>query len=47
MAKAVADVSGQDTAGWAYDFTNVGLRTALNDEPLIRLAKGHRFLSPT
>jgi len=30
MAKAVADVSGQNTAGWAYDFTNVTRISALH-----------------
>ena len=31
MAKAVADVSGQDTAGWAYDFTNITGFSAQHD----------------
>lgn len=31
MAKAVADVSGQDTAGWSYDFSNVTGFSALHD----------------
>lgn len=31
MAKAVADVSGEDTAGWAYDFSNVTGFSALHD----------------
>ena len=31
MAKAVADVSGQDAAGWAYDFSNVTGFSALHD----------------
>ncbi|KAK5121918.1 hypothetical protein LTR85_004490 [Meristemomyces frigidus] len=31
MAKAVADVSAQDTAGWSYDFTNVTGFSALHD----------------
>ena len=31
MAKAVADVSGEDTAGWAYDFSNVTGFSAQHD----------------
>ena len=31
MAKAVADVSGQNTAGWAYDFSNVTGFSAQHD----------------
>lgn len=31
MAKAVADVSGQNTAGWSYDFSNVTGFSTLHD----------------
>ncbi|KAK4501134.1 hypothetical protein PRZ48_006940 [Zasmidium cellare] len=31
MAKAVADVSGQNTAGWSYDYSNVTGFSALHD----------------
>lgn len=31
MAKAVADVSGQDTAGWSYDYSNVTGFSAQHD----------------
>ena len=31
MAKAVADVSGQNTAGWSYDFSNVTGFSSLHD----------------